>query len=113
MKKLVISILFVMNVVFVFAQTGTGFTGKVVDSKTQKPLQNVITSIQNTNQTQITDALGAFTFKDVSIFLSLAFSESISISVFHSCLASSFCLFSICSSSSRSILFFSSMERSV
>jgi hypothetical protein len=65
MKKLVISILFVMNVAVVFAQSGTGFTGKVVDSKTQKPLQNVITSIQNTNQTQITDALGNFTFKDV------------------------------------------------
>jgi CarboxypepD_reg-like domain len=65
MKKLVISILFVMNVAFVFAQSGTGFTGKVVDSKTQKPLQNVITSIQNTNQTQITDALGTFTFKEV------------------------------------------------
>lgn len=65
MKKLVISILFVMNVALVFAQSGTGFTGKVVDSKTQKPLQNVITSIQNTNQTQITDALGMFTYKDV------------------------------------------------
>ena len=64
MKKLVISILFVMNVAIVFAQSGTGFTGKVVDSKTQKPLQNVITSIENTNQTQITDALGSFTFKD-------------------------------------------------
>ena len=67
MKKLVISILFVMNVAVVFAQSGTGFTGKVVDSKTQKPLQNVITSIQNTNQTQITDALGNFTFKDVPV----------------------------------------------
>lgn len=64
MKKLVISILFAMNVAFVFAQTGTGFTGKVVDSKTQKPLQNVIASIQNTNQTQITDAVGGFTFRE-------------------------------------------------
>ena len=64
MKKLVISILFVMNVVFSFAQTGTGFYGKVLDSKTQKPLQNVIASIQNTNQTQFTDASGKFIFRD-------------------------------------------------
>ena len=64
MKKFAISILFVMNVIFGFSQSGTGFTGKVVDSKTQKPLQNVVASIQNTNQTQITDALGKFTFKD-------------------------------------------------
>ena len=67
MKKLVISILFVMNVAFVFAQTGTGFSAKVVDTKTQKPLQNVITSIQNTNQTQLTDASGNFIFKDAPV----------------------------------------------
>ena len=67
MKKLVISVLFVMNVFFVFAQTGTGFSGKVVDSKTQKPLQNVIASIQNTNQTELTDASGKFIFKDAPV----------------------------------------------
>ena len=67
MKKLVISILFVMNVVFVFAQSGTGFSAKVVDSKTQKPLQNVIASIQNTNQTQLSDASGNFIFKDAPV----------------------------------------------
>ena len=65
MKKLVISTLFVMQVVFVFAQTTTGIKGKVVDTKTQKPLQDVIASIQNTNLTIVTDATGAFTFKDV------------------------------------------------
>ena len=67
MKKLVISTLFVMQVFFVFAQTGTGITGRVVDSKTQKPLQNVVTSIQNTNFTQITDALGKFSFDGVVV----------------------------------------------
>jgi hypothetical protein len=65
MKKLVISTLFVMQVVFVFAQTTTGIKGKVVDTKTQKPLPNVVASIQNTNLTTVTDATGAFTFKDV------------------------------------------------
>ena len=65
MKKLVISTLFVMQVFFVFAQTTTGLTGKVVDSKTQKPLQNVVASIQNTVLTTLTDGTGAFVFKDV------------------------------------------------
>ena len=65
MKKLVISTLFVMQVLFVFGQTTTGITGKVVDSKSQKPLQNVITAIQNTSLTVLTDASGIFTFKDV------------------------------------------------
>lgn len=63
MKKLVISTLFVMQVLFSFAQT-TGITGKVVDSKTQKPLQNVVASIQNTSLTVLTDGTGTFTFKE-------------------------------------------------
>lgn len=65
MKKLVFSTLLVMQVLFSFAQTTTGITGKVVDSKTQKPLQNVVASIQNTSLTVLTDAMGVFTFKDV------------------------------------------------
>ncbi len=64
MKKLVISTLFVMQVLFSFAQTTTGVTGRVVDSKSQKPLQNVVASIQNSNLTVLTNALGVFTFKD-------------------------------------------------
>ena len=67
MRKLVISTLFVMQALFVFAQTGTGFSGKVVDEKTQKPLQNVVATIQNTNLTQTTDVVGAFTFKGVAV----------------------------------------------
>lgn len=62
MKKLVISTLFVLQAFFVFAQTNTGITGKVIDAKTQKPLQNVVASIQNTNLTQISNAEGKFTF---------------------------------------------------
>lgn len=65
MKKLVISSLFVMQGLFSFAQTTTGITGKIVDSKTQKPLQNVVASLQNTTLTVLTDRTGAFTFKDV------------------------------------------------
>ena len=65
MKKLVFSALFVLQVVFVFAQS-TGFTGKVVDSKTQKPLQNVVASIQNTTLTTLTNVSGVFTFNELS-----------------------------------------------
>lgn len=65
MKKLVISILFVMQVVFVFAQSGTGFSGKVVDSKTQKPLQDVVATVQNIGLTEVTNSEGKFTFKSV------------------------------------------------
>ena len=38
MKKLVISTLFVMQVFFVFAQSPTGISGKVLDAKSQIPL---------------------------------------------------------------------------
>ena len=67
MKKLVISTLFVMQVCLVFAQTGTGISGKVIDSKTQKPLQNVIAAFQNINLTEVTDASGKFSFKNVAV----------------------------------------------
>ncbi len=67
MKKLVISLLFVMQVCFVFAQTGSGFSGKVVDSKSQKPLQNVVVSVQNTSLTEVSDAQGKFTLKNVTL----------------------------------------------
>ena len=66
MKKLVISTLFVMQVVFVFAQSATGLTGKVVDSKNQKALQNVVVTILNTNLTSLTDVGGKFVFNEVT-----------------------------------------------
>lgn len=66
MKKLVLSILFVMQALLVFAQTGTGFSGKVIDSKTQKPLQNVVASIQNTNLTEVSGVDGKFTFTNAA-----------------------------------------------
>ena len=49
------------------SQAGTGFSGKVIDSKTQKPLQNVVASIQNTNFSEITDLEGKFTFKNATV----------------------------------------------
>jgi len=67
MKKIIISTLFVMQVVFAFGQSNTGVAGKVVDSKTQKPMQSVIVSIQNTNLMQLTDSNGKFSFDKVEV----------------------------------------------
>ncbi len=67
MKKIYTSVFFVMNFVLVFAQSNTGIGAKVVDSKTFKPLQNVVASIQNTNLTELTDINGKFVFKNVPV----------------------------------------------
>ncbi len=67
MKKLVINTLFTIQVSIVFAQSTTGILGKVVDAKSHKPLQNVVTTIQNTNLTELTDENGKFLFKDIII----------------------------------------------
>ncbi|HWS59545.1 MAG TPA: carboxypeptidase-like regulatory domain-containing protein [Flavobacterium sp.] len=65
MKNFIFSALFVLQIMFVFGQTTAGVTGKVVDSKTQKAIQSVIVSIQNTNLTLLTDSNGKFTFEKV------------------------------------------------
>ncbi|MCG2612304.1 TonB-dependent receptor [Flavobacterium sp. SM15] len=62
MKKLVICTLLVMQVVFAWAQQNPALKGKVVDSKSQKPLRNVVATIQSTNQSTLTNALGEFVF---------------------------------------------------
>jgi len=67
MKKLIISTLFVMQVVFAFGQSDSGVSGKVVDSKTQEAVQSVVVSIQNTNLMQLTDKNGKFTFNKVEV----------------------------------------------
>jgi hypothetical protein len=65
MKKLIFSTLFVLSFTLLFAQTKTGVTGKVVDSKTQKPMQSVIVTLENTNFTQLTSADGKFLLSNV------------------------------------------------
>ena len=66
MKKLVISMFFVLQVVFAWSQDKTsGVTGKVVDSKTQRPLENVVATIQNTTFTALTNQEGIFVFANV------------------------------------------------
>lgn len=63
MKKLVFSILFVMQVVLAFAQQGSLVKGKVVDAKTQKPLQNVVATLRNTTLMTLTNSDGIFVFE--------------------------------------------------
>ena len=47
-----------------FAQSATGVSGKVVDSKTQKPLVNVTVSLQNSTLFQLSDAEGRFALEN-------------------------------------------------
>ena len=65
MKKLFISTFLVIQVVFSYSQSITGVTGKIIDSKTLKPIESAIASIQNTNLSQITDAGGKFSITNV------------------------------------------------
>ena len=62
MKKLIVVVVLLIQNVFVFGQSITRVSGKVIDSKTQEPIQSVIVSIRNTNLLQLTDASGKFSF---------------------------------------------------
>ncbi len=66
MKKIILIALLLMQSMVILAQN-SGVRGKVIDSKTQKSLSNVITSIANTNLMQVTDKDGKFVFKDVAL----------------------------------------------
>ncbi|KGO85372.1 TonB-dependent receptor [Flavobacterium rivuli WB 3.3-2 = DSM 21788] len=65
MKKLVLSLLFVMQVVCAWAQQAS-VQGKVVDSKSQKPVENVVATLEATGATALTNAEGVFVFPDVA-----------------------------------------------
>lgn len=56
-----------MQIVFAFGQSNAGITGKLIDSKTQKPIQSVVVSIQNTNLMQLSDSNGKFSFDKVEL----------------------------------------------
>jgi hypothetical protein len=66
MKKLVISLLFVMQAVVAFAQQTASVKGTVVDSKTQQPIQNAVATLESTNVTAITNSEGVFVFEKVA-----------------------------------------------
>lgn len=66
MKRLLFSTLMVMQVVFSFSQSNAGVTGKIIDSKTLKPIESAIASIQNTNLSQLSDSRGKFALTNVA-----------------------------------------------
>ena len=63
MKARYPSLLFLLQISLVFAQKETVILGKIIDSKSQKPLVSVVVSIQNTNEMQLSSADGKFLFK--------------------------------------------------
>lgn len=67
MKKLVLSLLFLFQAVFVMAQNQSTVKGKVVDSKSQSPLGSVKVMIQSNEQFVTTNSLGAFQISGISV----------------------------------------------
>src|SRR6476660_1940730 len=66
MNRTILLLFFVLRTVFAFSQTDTGISGKALDSKTQKALQNVVVSVQNTSLTQLTNSKGEFLLKKIT-----------------------------------------------
>ena len=65
MRKFIFCAAFLLQNIFVFGQSAGEISAKVVNSKTQKPIQSVVASILNTNLLQLTDASGKFSFKSI------------------------------------------------
>ncbi len=63
MKKGITTLLFLLQISFVFAQKKTEILGTVIDAKSHKPLANVVVTIQNTHLMQLTTAEGKFYFE--------------------------------------------------
>lgn len=66
MKKLVLSLLFLFQAIFVMAQNQSTVKGKVVDSKSQSPLGSVKVMIQSNEQFVTTNNLGEFQISGIS-----------------------------------------------
>jgi hypothetical protein len=62
MDKFLLRLLFLLNMTFVVAQKPTGIKGKIIDGKTQKPLENVVVTVENTTLMQLTTNDGIFSF---------------------------------------------------
>lgn len=67
MKKLVLSLLFLFQAVFVMAQNQSTVKGKVVDSKSQSPLGSVKVMIQSNEQFVTTNSFGEFQISGISV----------------------------------------------
>lgn len=64
MKKLLFSAIFALVSFTMLAQQNPALKGKVVDSKSQKPLQNVVATIQSTNTSVVTGVDGIFEIQE-------------------------------------------------
>lgn len=62
MRNGILSLLFILQMGFVFGQNNAGISGKILDAKTMQPLTYVVVSIQNTNWMQLTATDGQFLF---------------------------------------------------
>lgn len=60
MKKLILGIFLMLFTLSSWAQSTYEISGRVIDTKTQKPLQNVAASLANTNQSVTTNSNGEF-----------------------------------------------------
>jgi hypothetical protein len=61
MKRLLLSILFLIPTLVVFGQDAS-LQGKVIDSKTLKPISNVLLTIESTNDVKLSGTDGSFKF---------------------------------------------------
>ena len=67
MKKLVLSLLFLFQAIFVMSQNQSTVKGKVVDSKSQSPLGSVKVMLQSNEQFVTTNSLGEFLISGISV----------------------------------------------
>ena len=67
MKKILLVLFIIFKWGWAYSQNPTGISGRVMDSKTQKPLAFVVVSVQNTNLMQLTTVDGAFLFESVAV----------------------------------------------
>lgn len=65
MNKLYLTLFFIIQFKFAFAQQETGIFGKIIDAKTQNPIASVVVTIQNTNLMELTNTEGSFKFNAV------------------------------------------------
>tara|TARA_R110000868_G_scaffold53163_3_gene167171 strand:+ start:4484 stop:7321 length:2838 start_codon:yes stop_codon:yes gene_type:complete len=66
MKNVLLILFSIFPLGLAFAQNQTGISGRVIDSKTQKPLPYVVITLQNTNQMQLSTSDGEFIFESVA-----------------------------------------------
>lgn len=65
MKKLVFIAVMLLQTMAVFAQQNAGIKGVVIDSKSKKPMQSVVVTLESTKQSELTKADGTFEFTNI------------------------------------------------